>query len=89
MCDIYAGKVFVSEVLLAIDLSLVLQNSPVVFIADVLIENSRLSKTSGVIKAYMTIMSACRGEVSCVVTTAKVRECCLFTQGPSLVAIIF
>ena len=37
-----------------------------------LIENNRLNKTTGVIKAYQTIMRACRGEVSCVVTTAKV-----------------
>ena len=37
-----------------------------------LAENSRLSKAQGVVKAYMTIMSAYRGEVPCTVTTATV-----------------
>ncbi|XP_041379187.1 ATP synthase subunit O, mitochondrial-like [Gigantopelta aegis] len=36
-----------------------------------LAENNRLTKVSGVIKAFGTIMSAYRGEVNCVVTTAK------------------
>ena len=43
-------------------------------IPDTLIENNRLNKTSGVIKAFQTLMSASRGEVTCVVTTAKVRR---------------
>ena len=34
--------------------------------------NNRLTRTSGVIRAYTTIMSAHRGEVPCTVTTAKV-----------------
>ena len=42
------------------------------FITVALAENSRLTMTSGVIKAYGTIMSAYRGEVTCSVTTAKV-----------------
>lgn len=37
-----------------------------------LAENSRLNKSQGVVKAYMTIMSAYRGEVPCTVTTATV-----------------
>lgn len=37
-----------------------------------LAENSRLNKAQGVVKAYMTIMSAYRGEVPCTVTTATV-----------------
>ena len=35
-------------------------------------ENNRLTKAPSVIKAYGTIMSAYRGEVSCTVTSAKV-----------------
>ncbi len=41
-------------------------------IVGALAENNRLTKTQAVIKAYQTIMSAYRGEVSCTVTTAKV-----------------
>ena len=37
-----------------------------------LADNNRLPKAPGVIKAFGTIMSAYRGEVTCVVTTAKV-----------------
>ena len=37
-----------------------------------LAENGRLNKVSGVIGAFAKIMSAHRGEVMCVVTTAKV-----------------
>lgn len=37
-----------------------------------LAENNRLNKSQGVVKAYMTIMSAYRGEVPCTVTTATV-----------------
>ena len=37
-----------------------------------LAENNCLTKVSGVIKAFGTNMSAYRGEVNCVVTTAKV-----------------
>lgn len=39
-----------------------------------LAENSRLNKSQGVVKAYMTIMSAYRGEVPCTVTTATVSK---------------
>ena len=37
-----------------------------------LVENNRLRRTLGVIKAYKTLMGAHRGEVLCTVTTAKV-----------------
>ena len=37
-----------------------------------LAENNRLTRAQGVVKAYMTIMSAYRGEVPCTVTTATV-----------------
>ncbi len=47
--------------------------------SDILIENNRLNRASGVIKAYQTIMSSCRGEVPCVVTTAKVQHLPLYT----------
>ncbi|KAL5457340.1 hypothetical protein EMCRGX_G034589 [Ephydatia muelleri] len=36
-----------------------------------LVENNRLRRTLGVIKAYKTLMGAHRGEVLCTVTTAK------------------
>ena len=39
---------------------------------DAMAENNRLTKAPSVIKAYGTIMSAYRGEVSCTVTSAKV-----------------
>ena len=42
------------------------------FAAAVLAENNRLQKVSPVIKAYGTIMTAYRGEVACVVTSAQV-----------------
>lgn len=38
---------------------------------DAMAENNRLTKAPSVIKAYGTIMSAYRGEVSCTVTSAK------------------
>ena len=41
-------------------------------IVGTLAENSRLNRAQGVVKAYMTIMSAYRGEVPCTVTTATV-----------------
>lgn len=37
-----------------------------------LVENNRLRRTLGVVKAYKTLMGAYRGEVICTVTTAKV-----------------
>ena len=37
-----------------------------------LAESNCLTKVSGVIKAFGKIMSAYRGEVNCLVTTAKV-----------------
>ena len=44
-----------------------------------LAENNRLTRAQGVVKAYMTIMSAYRGEVPCTVTTATVSLCmCLY-----------
>lgn len=42
------------------------------FFADVLAENGRLTLTSDVISAYGKMMSAHRGEVICSVTTAQV-----------------
>lgn len=39
-----------------------------------LAENNRLIRAQGVVKAYMTIMSAFRGEVPCTVTTATVSK---------------
>ena len=42
------------------------------FAVAVLADNNRLQKVSPVIKAYGTIMTAYRGEVSCVVTSAEV-----------------
>ena len=44
-------------------------------------ENNRLTKVSSVIKAYGSIMRAHRGEVSCTVTTAKVRRIIIITQS--------
>jgi F-type H+-transporting ATPase subunit O len=37
----------------------------------VLADNNRLVRAPGVIKAFGTLMSAHRGEITCVVTTAK------------------
>ena len=37
-----------------------------------LAENSRLSKTAGILSAFSKLMSSHRGEVSCTITTAKV-----------------
>lgn len=45
-----------------------------------LVENNRLRRTLGVIKAYKSLMSAHRGEVLCTVTTAKVCGVCQFLE---------
>ena len=58
------------------------------FVSGTLAENSRLTRAQGVVKAYMTIMSAYRGEVPCTVTTATVsRGICSFHLNESMLDI--
>ena len=42
----------------------------------VMAENNRLTKLPEVIRSYMKLMAAHRGELSCSVTTAKVAHLC-------------